>query len=78
MLKIRFSRIGRKHVPHYKIVVTEHTKPVKSGEVDVLGWYDAHTKKYDIDMDKVRTRLSQGAQLTPAIEKFLKANALSV
>lgn len=78
MLKIRFSRIGRKHVPHYKIVVTEHTKPVKSGEVDVLGWYDAHTKKYDIDMDKVRTRLGQGAQLSPSIEKFLKANSLSV
>lgn len=78
MLKIRFSRAGRKHVPHYRIVVTEHTKPAKCGEIDILGWYDAHTKKYEINMDKVRTRVGQGAQLTPSVEKLLKANSLSI
>jgi ribosomal protein S16 len=60
-----------------RIVVTEHTNPVKSGEVDVLGWYDAQTKKYDINMDKVRTRVSQGAQLSPSVEKLLKAKSLT-
>lgn len=78
MLKIRFSRAGRKHVPHFRIVVTEHTKPVKCGEVDILGWYDAQSKKYDINMDKVRARVSQGAQLSPSVEKLLKANSLSI
>jgi small subunit ribosomal protein S16 len=78
MLKIRFSRAGRKHLPHYRIVVTEHTRPVKSGEIDILGWYDAHTKKYEINMDKVRTRVGQGAQLSPSVEKLLKANSLTV
>jgi small subunit ribosomal protein S16 len=78
MLKIRFSRAGRKHVPHYRIVVTEHTKPVKCGEVDILGWYDAQSKKYDINMDKVRTRVGQGAQLSPSVAKLLKANSLSI
>lgn len=78
MLKIRFSRAGRKHVPHYRIVVTEHTKPAKSGEVDILGWYDAHTKKFDINMDKVRTRVSQGAQLSPSVERLFKTNSLSI
>jgi small subunit ribosomal protein S16 len=78
MLKIRFSRAGRKHVPHYRIVVTEHTKPVKCGELDVLGWYDAQSKKYDINMDKVRSRVSQGAQLSPSVERLLKVNSLSI
>lgn len=78
MLKIRFSRTGRKHVYKYRIVVTEHTKPVKSGEVDILGWYDAQTKKYDINMDKVRSRIGQGAQLTPSVARLLKANSLTV
>lgn len=59
MLKIRFSRAGRKFVTHYRIVLTDHKKPVKCGEIEILGWYDAHTKKYDIDMEKVRVRVSQ-------------------
>jgi small subunit ribosomal protein S16 len=72
MLKIRFSRAGRKFVPHYRIVVTEHTKPVKSGELEVVGWYDASTKKYDVNMDKVKLHMSHGAQLSPSVEKMLK------
>ena len=78
MLKIRFSRAGRKHLPHFRIVVTEQSRPVKSGEIDVIGWYDAHTKKYDINMDAVRSRVGQGAQLSPSVAKLLKANSLTV
>ncbi len=78
MLKIRFSRAGRKHVYHYRIVVTEHTKPVKSGEIDVLGWYDAQSKKYALDMDQVRIRVGQGAQLSPSVERLLRTNSLSI
>ena len=78
MLKIRLSRAGRKHVPHYHIVVTEHTKPVKSGEIEILGWYDSRSKKYDVDMDTVRTRVGQGAQLSETVARLFKANSLTV
>ncbi len=78
MLKIRLSRAGRKHVPHYHIVVTEHTKPAKSGEIEILGWYDSRSKKYDVDMDKVRTRVSQGAQLSETVARLFKLNSITV
>lgn len=78
MLKIRLSRAGRKHVSHFNIVVTEHTKPAKSGEIEILGWYDSRSKKYAVDMDKVRGRVSQGAQLSETVERLFKTNALTV
>lgn len=78
MLKIRLSRAGRKHLSHFDIVVTEHTKPAKSGEIEILGWYDTRTKKYAVDMDKVRTRVSQGAQLSETVARLFKLNSLAV
>ncbi len=78
MLKIRLSRAGRKRVPHYHIVVTEHTKPVKSGEIEILGWYNAHSKQYNVDIDKVRARVGQGAQLSESVQKLFKVNSLSI
>jgi ribosomal protein S16 len=78
MLMIRLSRAGRKFVTHYHIVVTEKTKPVKSGEIDILGWYDSKSKKYAVDMEKVRTRVGQGAQLSATVERLFKVNSLTI
>ncbi len=78
MLMIRFSRAGRKRAPHYRIVVTEHTKPAKCGEIEVIGWYDPRSKKYELNMDSVRTRVSHGAQLSDSFARLLKKNALTV
>lgn len=78
MLMIRFSRAGRKRAPHYRIVVTEHTKPAKCGEIEVIGWYDPRSKKYDIDMDSVRQRISCGAQMSESFARLLKKNSLAV
>lgn len=75
---IRFSRAGRKRAPHFRIVVTEKQKPAKSGEIDILGWYDPRTKKYELDMEKVRTRVEQGAQMSESFTKLLKNNSLEV
>jgi ribosomal protein S16 len=78
MLKIRFSPTGRKRSPQRRIVVTEHTNPVKSGEVEILGWYDPVSKKCDIKMDRVNLRVSQGAQLSPSVAKLIKTQNLTL
>ncbi|MFA6080582.1 MAG: 30S ribosomal protein S16 [Candidatus Gracilibacteria bacterium] len=78
MLMIRFSRAGRKRAPHYRIVVTEHTKPAKCGEIEVIGWYDPRSKKYELDMESVRKRVSLGAQMSESFARLLKKNSLSV
>ena len=54
MLKIRLARGGKHKAPFYRVVLTEHTKPVKSGYKLVLGWFDPlkHTSKIDADAVK--------------------------
>jgi hypothetical protein len=45
MLKIRFSPTGRKRANKRRIVVTEHTNPASSGEIEIVGWYDPISKQ---------------------------------
>ena len=78
MLKIRFSRAGRKHAPHFRIVVTPHTKPAQSGEIEVLGWYDPRSKKFQLDMTKVQDRVSHGAQISDSVARFMKTQSLTL
>lgn len=78
MLMIRFSPTGRKGDPQRRIVLTEKTKPVVCGEIEVLGWYDPRSKKFDIKMDKVNFRLSQGAQLSDSVARLIKTNNLAL
>jgi len=50
MLAIRLARAGKHKSPFYRVVLTEHTKPVQAGYKLVLGWFDPlkHTSEMDI------------------------------
>ena len=78
MLKIRFARAGRKKRPFFKIVVTEHTKPAQSGFIEKLGWYNPLTKEFDLNIEKVKARIANGAQLSPSVEKVIKAKNVTL
>ncbi len=73
MLKIRLSRQGRKGRPFYRVVLTEHTKPAKSGFANVLGWFDPIAHKSEINVDLVKEWVSKGAQLSERVAKILFA-----
>jgi len=66
MLRIRLSRSGRRHTPTYRIVVAEHTAPIKGKHVEVLGYLDRSKKIEPIKIDGERYKywLSQGAKPT--------------
>lgn len=72
MLKIRLARGGKHKTPFFRIVLTEHTKPVKSGYKLVLGRFDPlkHTAK--IDIDAIKAWISKGAQPSNRVAKLLK------
>ena len=78
MLMIRFSPTGRKRDPQRRIVLTEKTKPVVCGEIEILGWYDPRSKKFDLKMDRVNLRVSQGAQISESVAKLIKTNKLAL
>lgn len=71
MLTIRLSRHGRNKRPFYRIVLTEHSKPVKAGFKDVLGWFDPLKHDMQIDMEKVHHRIAQGAKPSERTAKLL-------
>jgi small subunit ribosomal protein S16 len=71
MLKIRLSRIGRKHVPAYRIVVTEHTQSAKHGFLEVLGHYNAVSKEFVFDREAAEKYVKNGAQYSDTLKKLI-------
>jgi len=79
MLKIRLSRAGKKNMPFFRIVVTEHTKAAKHGYKEVLGFYNPFSKEFKIkDMDKVKKYVSHGVQFSPRVQKLMAANKITL
>ena len=71
MLKIRLARHGRKNLPFYRIVLTEHTRPAQSGYKLVLGWFNPIAHDMDVNLDEVKLWLSKWAQLSERVAKLL-------
>ena len=59
MLKIRLARHGRKNLPFYRIVLTEHTRPAQSGYKLVLGRFNPIAHDMDVNLDEVKLWLSK-------------------
>lgn len=71
MLKIRLSRVGRRNRPYFRVVVTEHTAPAKSGYLEVIGHYDPLKKKLVVDKEAIKEWQKRGAQLSTTVNNLL-------
>jgi small subunit ribosomal protein S16 len=76
MLKIRMSRGGTKKRPFYKIVIADARSPRDGRFIERIGHYNPllpkeHTDRIKLDLDRVKHWLSQGAQPSDRIERFL-------
>lgn len=71
MLKIRFSRVGKKHIPQYRIVVSEHTNPVQGKFNQIVGNYNPQTKQLNLDKELVLQWLNKGAVPTNSVARLL-------
>lgn len=70
MLVIRLRRIGRKHDPHYRIVVTEHTSPVQGKFIDEIGHYHPKSKELVIDAALMTEWLNKGAKPSNTVSRL--------
>lgn len=75
MLRIRLTRTGKSNQPSYRIVVAEHTAPIKSQFVEILGHYNlARTpRELTVDQDRVKYWVSVGAKPTDSVAVLLKS-----
>ncbi len=73
-LKIRLTRIGTTHQPHYRVVVAEARSRRDGDPVEVLGTYDPRTKakQVNLKLDRVDYWLGKGAQPTDTLHAMIK------
>ncbi|RVT85815.1 30S ribosomal protein S16 [Rhodobacteraceae bacterium CCMM004] len=77
-MKIRLARGGSKKRPHYSIVAADSRMPRDGRFIEKLGTYNPLLPKDSEDrvrmnMERVEYWLSQGAQPTDRIQRFLEA-----
>lgn len=73
MLKIRLQRVGRKHEPTFRVVLTDSQNSTKSGRMlEVLGSHDPrHKEKTALDADRIKYWISKGAKVTDTMHNML-------
>lgn len=85
MLCIRFLRIGKKHQPCFKIVVTDKRKPPRGGRfVEEVGFWNPLTKEKVLKAERIKHWISKGAKPSDSVynllvkEKVLEGKKVSV
>lgn len=78
MLKIRLSRTGKKKQPSFRVVVAEHSAPIKGRYIELLGYYipSSDPKKLEIKKDRIEHWISKGAKPTDTVASLLKKEGL--
>lgn len=73
MLKIRLQRVGRKHEPVFRLVLTESTNGPRSGKaLEILGSYDSRKgDRAEFRIDRIKEWMNKGVQLSPTVHNIL-------
>lgn len=72
MLKIRLQRVARKHIPIFRVVLTDSRNSTKSGKFhEVLGTYNLVTDEKRVNAERVKYWISKGAQPSGTVHNFL-------
>lgn len=73
MLMIRLQRVGRKHEPVFRLVLTDSKNGPKSGKFqEILGSFDARrSEKAEFKIDKVKYWMEKGAKLSDTVHNLL-------
>lgn len=72
MLKIRLSRVGRKHEPKFRLVLTDSKNAAKSGKfLEILGSYDPREDKPVFKSEKIMEWVGKGAKVSDTVHNLL-------
>lgn len=72
-VKIRMRQQGRTNRQTYRLVVTDIRAPRDGKYLEMVGWYNPFgaANNCQVDADRIRFWLEQGAVLTPNVESLL-------
>lgn len=74
MLKIKLARFGKRHQPHYRIVVNEARDKRDGSYVAAIGQYaPTQTPKIlEVNLEEYKNWIAKGAQPTETVEALVK------
>ena len=77
-VKIRLKRMGAKKAPFYRVVVADSRYPRDGRFIDEIGTYNPLTDPatIEIDADKAKKWVANGAQPTDTVKALLKKNGI--
>ena len=77
-VKIRLKRMGAKKAPFYRVVVADSRYPRDGRVIDEVGYYNPLTDPatVNIDADKAKKWIENGAQPTDTVKALLKKNGI--
>ncbi len=78
MVKLRLKRMGKKHIPLYKIVAADSRSPRDGRFIESVGHYNPHTEPVLLTFKETRVLywLNNGAQPTETVKSLLKKEGL--
>ena len=73
-VKIRLRRMGAKKAPFYRVVVADSRYPRDGRFIEEIGTYNTMTEpaEINIDADKAKKWIANGAQPTDTVKSILK------
>jgi small subunit ribosomal protein S16 len=72
MLKIRLQRVGRKHEPTFRVVLTDSKNSTKSGRfLELLGSYDPRKSTEVFNGERIKEWMGKGAKLSDTMHNLL-------
>lgn len=72
-VKVRLSRIGKKHAPFYRIVAVDSRKKRDGEALEILGTFNPLTGELvKFDNERVDAWIAQGAIPTDSVKKLQK------
>jgi small subunit ribosomal protein S16 len=72
MLKMRLQRVGRKHEPTFRLVLTDSKNSTKSGRFqEVLGAYDPRRAIDSFKSERIKELVKEGVGLTGSVNNLL-------
>ncbi|MGC8787021.1 MAG: 30S ribosomal protein S16 [Anaerolineae bacterium] len=77
-VRIRLRRTGAKKQASYRIVVADSRSPRNGRFIEIIGHYNPRTEPPTVEVDEERARywLSQGAQPSDAVARLLEKKGL--
>jgi small subunit ribosomal protein S16 len=79
VLRIRLRRTGKRRQPSYRVVIADQRAPRDGDFIEVVGHYNPRTSPttLELDEDRVRHWLENGAQPSETVHRLLHARGLT-